>query len=112
MSRRGRERPDAFLMYVREKVLDGDVEALDGWLRQYVADFAFRCMHRGRMTPTCRACHVPTAALNSTPLKLRLLTKQTELATLVGDAQACRTWTWWLTCARISPRERAIRSTR
>ena len=46
-------------MYIRERVLGGDVAALDGWLRQYVADHAFRCVTAADMVAHLRAHFAP-----------------------------------------------------
>ena len=38
------EKGYAFLMWLREYVLDNDIEAIDNWLKSYVKDFMFKCV--------------------------------------------------------------------
>lgn len=68
------EKGCAFLYFIREVVLDGDVAALDGWLRQYVSDFQFSCVGASEMIAHLRAHFAGRASdpLNPVTGKLNL----------------------------------------
>lgn len=49
------EKGYALLMYIRDVVLGGGSDALDGWLKAYTSDFAFSCVRADQMLDHLRA---------------------------------------------------------